>query len=56
MANCGRIYSGSVGNCIVRNLLDAAVLIWKAREIVGSQSERETRGSSTAVRDSDSGV
>lgn len=38
------------------NLPDASVLIWKAREIVGNQSERETRGSSTAVRDSDGGV
>ena len=38
------------------NLPDASVLIWKAREIVGNQSERETRGSSTAVRDSDRGV
>ena len=53
----GRIYSGRAGSiCIVRNLPDASVLIWKAREIVGNQSERETRGSSTAVRDSDRGV
>ena len=45
MAIVGRIYSGRAGSiCIVRKSTDAAVLIWKAREIVGNQSERETRG------------